>query len=427
MDKEPEFLIICSSTSYMLMGEKQLRQRNINVELVPAPASQGYPCETAIKVGERDVELAKEVLRVNKIAVEAVFRAENKLKLHFVEGFSSAARKIINKLEDGIELINSEVTSLLNLSGMEERALLKLAEQVTQKSFGSRVDIRAAVEFSNYCTKNCCYCGLRRENKKLQRYRMGKEELVELAIQLKSQGFHTIILQSGEDPWYTTAKIVELIKEIKEKTGLRITLSIGERSFQDYKIFKDNGANNYLLKIESANKTLFEILHPDDNYEVRVNCTKWLKNLGYVTGSGNIVGLPGQTVEHLAEDLLFLKRNHIHMLGIGPFLPAKNTPLENFPPGDKNLTLRVMAVARIIMPNAFIPATTALASLEPDAQVEGLRAGANTIMIIATPQKYRGLYEIYSQKKPVDLEGTLKVIVRAGRKPPKYIGEKVSR
>ena len=195
----------------------------------------------------------------------------------------------------------------------------------------------------------------------------------------------------------------------------------GERDREEYRIFREAGADNYLLKIEAAQPCLFGSVHPDDLYEDRVRHTLWLKEHGYITGSGNIVGLPGQTVEDLAADVIFFRKYGIHMLGIGPFLPAVSTPLEGCPAGDLEMTLKVVAVSRLVCQNVFIPATTAIGSLHPDGQAMALQCGANTIMLIMTPPRYRENYRIYTQKRMVDLEAALKAVRAAGRRAPDYL------
>jgi biotin synthase len=234
-------------------------------------------------------------------------------------------------------------------------------------------------------------------------------------------GIRTVILQSGEDKEWTTQRIIELIKVIKEKFGMRITLSVGEKERSEYQALKEAGADNFLLKIETTNPKLFRELHPDDDYNHRLTCSRWLKELGYINGSGNIIGLPGQTLEDIADDILYFKDMGINMIGIGPFIPARGSRLENHPHGDIGLTLKAVAITRIVCKKVYIPSTTALASLSKDAQVWALNAGANTIMLINTPEKYRGSYRIYDDKNMVDMEAAIYAVNKAGRKLPAYL------
>jgi biotin synthase len=305
---------------------------------------------------------------------------------------------------------------LLAADGDDMLAVFRAGDKMRKAVVGDVVDIRAAVEFSNYCSKNCCYCGLRKDNHSLGRYRMTPEEIIAIAKEMRAIGHHTIILQSGEDAWYTTERMLEIIRVIKRETNMRITLSIGGRSKEEYQLFREAGANNFLLKIETSNRTRFAEIHPDDDYDLRLEQSKWLKELGYITGSGNIVGLPKQTLSDLADDLILMKNTGIHMIGIGPFLPAENTPLAETEPGDYELSLKAVAVARIYLKNVFIPSTTALATLAPDGLRRGLEVGANTIMYNLTPLQYQSDYAIYSEKAVIDLQKTVDAVVAAGRK-----------
>jgi biotin synthase len=202
---------------------------------------------------------------------------------------------------------------------------------------------------------------------------------------------------------------------------MRITLSVGEKSKEEYEALREAGANNFLLKIEATNRKLFNEIHPDDDYDYRIQCSKWLRELGYINGSGNIIGLPGQTLSDIADDLIYFKEMGINMIGIGPFIPAKGSKFENYPHGDIDLTLRAVALTRIVCKKVFIPSTTALASLDKDAQVRALLSGANTIMLINTPDKYKSNYRIYDNKNMVDLAAAVYAVEKAGRKWPEYV------
>jgi biotin synthase len=251
---------------------------------------------------------------------------------------------------------------------------------------------------------------------------MTEDEIMEVVRYLQSIGLRTVILQSGEDPYWSTDKIVSIVKRIKETTGMRITLSVGEKTYDEYAEFKNAGADNFLLKIETTNRDIFKEIHPDDDYDKRLQCSKWLKELGYINGSGNIIGLPGQTVQDIAGDIEFFRDMGINMIGIGPFIPAKGSPYENHPHGDIALTLRTVAVTRIVCKKVYIPSTTALASLSKDAQIWALNAGANTIMLINTPREYRSSYNIYDNKNMVDLDSAVYAVEKAAnRKLPSYL------
>lgn len=421
MIKEP-YLIVCKSTNHMLRATGLIEKKN-PYQLVPVPAEYGYICNTAIRVSSADLPAIKELLAAKKVAVEGYYREKSRalpgllarLQTLVLTGPLSA---IMQKIEQGMELEKRELIELLGASGEDMEAVFIAGDMMRKSVVGDVVDIRAAVEFSNYCKKNCAYCGLRKDNTALARYRMTPEEIIDIAKEMKAIGHHTIILQSGEDPWYTADKMQEIIIGIKQATNMRITLSIGGWTREEYKTFKDAGANNYLLKIETSNPERFAEIHPDDDYVARLEQGKWLKELGYITGSGNIIGLPNQTLADIADDIVLMQKSGIHMIGLGPFLPAKNTPLEQAAPGSYDLSLKTIAVARIYLKNVFIPSTTALATLVPEGLQRGLEVGANTIMYNLTPAQYRSDYVIYSDKAIVDLKKTVASVRAAGRKVP---------
>lgn len=420
------FLIICASTNHMVRANGLLLQAGIATELVPVPAVYGNICNTAIKITAPHVATANKLLRAKKVAVQAIVpetldALPNLPALLADLTLTAPLRAAMDKIARGELLTRQDLIVMLAATGDEQQAVLRAADLMRQAIVGQVVDVRAAVEFSNYCRKNCCYCGLRRDNTVLRRYRMTPAEILAAAHQARRLGLRTLILQSGEDPWYDTARMVALLRAIKAETGLKITLSLGERRREEYAIFKQAGADNYLLKIETTNREVFANIHPDDNFDVRKEHAELLKKTGYITGSGNIVGLPGQTEADLADDIILMRQQGIHMVGIGPFLPAANTPLAHCPPGDYNLSLKTVAVARLYLKNVFIPSTTALATLHPDGLRRGLEVGANTIMFNMTPPQYRSDYVIYSDKRLVDLERTVQAILAAGRKVPAYI------
>jgi len=275
------------------------------------------------------------------------------------------------------------------------RSLLKAADEERRRSVGDEVHLRGIIEFSNHCGRGCRYCGLRRGNKALRRYRIPEDEILEIAGRVRDLGIGTLVLQAGEDPAHTTEYICRLIREIKEATGLTITLSIGERSYEDYRAFKTAGADRYLLKHETSSPELYRRLHPDSDQDGRIQCLRWLKELGYETGAGSMVGLPEQTLEILADDILLMRKLDIDMIGIGPFIPHPDTPLAQASGGNPELVLKMIAVTRLVTGNTNIPATTALAVLDPGLQLKALASGANVIMPDFTPPRYKELYEIY--------------------------------
>jgi biotin synthase len=259
------------------------------------------------------------------------------------------------------------------------------------------------VEFSNRCRNTCYYCGLNRKNIKLKRYRLSTEELLKSIDLIASCNVKTVVLQSGEEDDLDAAWLAGVIREIKSKYDMAITLSVGERDRKEYQLWKEAGADRYLLKIETSDKALYESLHPEMSFDNRLRCLNDLRELGYQVGSGIIVGLRGQMIETLANDILFFQKNDFDMIGIGPFIPHVETELACEKAGDVLLTLKMVALTRIVTRNAHIPATTALGSIEKkDLRLEALKASANVLMPNFTPQPYRKYYEIYPGKRCVE-------------------------
>ena len=295
------------------------------------------------------------------------------------------------------QLSKEEIVQLLG-NPQYDQALFTAADEVRQKFVGDEVHLRGLIEFSNICKNNCLYCGLRRDNLKLKRYRMSPEEIVALARRaVKDFGFKTIVMQSGEDLWFTPERLKPILAEIK-KLDVAITLSIGEKSFEEYKAYKEAGADRYLIRIETTDKDLYHRLDPGMSWDERKECLVNLGKLGYEVGSGIMVGLPGQTLESIADDLLFLQDMQIDMAGIGPFIPHPDTPLKDEKGRAFELSLRTMAIMRLLLPDINIPATTAMETLHPEGRIIALQCGANVIMPNVTEGEYRQLYELYPGK-----------------------------
>ncbi len=275
--------------------------------------------------------------------------------------------------------------------------LFSLADKIRRENVGDEVHLRGLIEFSNICHCFCKYCGLRCENKELDRYRILPDNIVKYAQKAVEMGYKTIVLQSGEDAFYTKEILCDIIKRIKE-FDVALTLSIGERSFEDYKAFRDCGADRYLIRIETTDRALYKKMHPNMDFDNRLRCLKDLKKLGYEVGTGCLVGLPEQTVESLADDVLFFKEINADMIGIGPFIAHPHTPLKDIPNGDFTLALKVMALTRILLKNINIPATTAMETLNPNGRIIALQSGANVVMPNVTTTEYRAKYEIYPNK-----------------------------
>ena len=292
-------------------------------------------------------------------------------------------------------LDRSSIIELLTVTPADE--LYRRADEVRREAVGDDVHLRGLIEFSNICRNDCMYCGIRRGNRQVQRYRMTEEELVETAKRAADLGFQTIVLQSGEDLHFDQARMCRIIEQIK-RLDVALTLSVGERDYEDYKAFRDAGADRYLIRIETTDRDLYHRLNPGMSWEHRHECLLMIRELGYELGSGIMVGLPGQTVESIADDLLYLKDICIDMAGIGPFIPHPETPLANESGGTLEQALRTMAVMRLLMPDINIPATTAMESLHPQGRIMALQAGANVVMPNVTEGEYRRLYELYPGK-----------------------------
>ncbi|MDD5128436.1 MAG: [FeFe] hydrogenase H-cluster radical SAM maturase HydE [Candidatus Omnitrophica bacterium] len=297
----------------------------------------------------------------------------------------------------------NDLEQVLSLNGKDElNELFLFADGIRKKFCGDGIVLRGIIEFSNFCLRECFYCGLNKNNRKLERYRMDKDELLKAVGHLVSCKIKTVVLQSGEDTGLDPFWLKDIIREIKSSFDIAVTLAVGERSEFDYKIWKEAGADRYLLKIETSDEGLYSSMHPQMDFKQRLNCLRVLNKIGYQVGSGNIIGLPGQTLKTIAQDIVFFKRNDFDMVGIGPFIPHQDTRFGGQKKADPLLSLKTIALTRIVTKNTHIPATTALGSLDKDYRVDGLKCGANVLMPNFTPQPFRKLYEIYPQKKCID-------------------------
>ncbi len=309
--------------------------------------------------------------------------------------------EIIEKLNKEKFLDRSEWIRLFKTFTCDDRKLAAdMARAVSLSVFGRKIYVRGIVEFSNICRNDCYYCGIRRSNKNVSRYRLTAEEILESCNEGYSLGFRTFVLQSGEDGFYTTEKISELIRSIKKShPDCAVTLSLGEMEYDDYAALKKAGADRYLLRHETADKEHYGRLHPSEmSWEHRMKCLRDLKSLGYQTGAGIMVGSPYQTAECLAEDMLFFAELKPHMIGIGPFIPHKDTQFKDFPAGSYELTLFMLSLCRIMFPEVLLPATTALGTISPKGREEGVLAGANVIMPNLSPLAVRKKYMLYDNK-----------------------------
>ncbi|MGN1345836.1 MAG: [FeFe] hydrogenase H-cluster radical SAM maturase HydE [Eubacteriales bacterium] len=296
-------------------------------------------------------------------------------------------------------LPDAEMKTLLETEEYDA-ALFHAADARRREIYGDEVYVRGLIEFTNYCKNNCYYCGIRRENRNLSRYRLDKEEILACCEEGYRLGFRTYVLQGGEDPYYTDARMCEIVAAIRERfPDCAITLSLGEKSRESYQAFFDAGANRYLLRHETASEAHYGLLHPEEmSLRHRKQCLFDLKEIGYQVGSGFMVGSPCQTTDCLLEDLRFLRELEPDMIGIGPYISHPDTPFASRENGSLALTLRLIAVLRLMFPYALLPATTALGTIHPQGREMGLKAGANVVMPNLSPVGVRKLYALYDNK-----------------------------
>lgn len=300
---------------------------------------------------------------------------------------------ILNK-EEIILLLNSKNDDMKN-------KLFKYSRQKSVSKFGKKIFTRGLIEISNYCKNDCFYCGIRRGNKNANRYRLTKEEILECCKIGYDLDFRSFVLQGGEDPYFIDDEIMcDIVSSVRKKyPDCAITLSLGERSFESYEKLYKAGANRYLLRHETSNPCHYEKLHPKElSLKNRLKCLEDLKKAGYQVGTGIMVGSPYQTIEDIAEDILFIKDFKPHMIGLGPFIPHKDSIFKDFPHGSLNLTLKIIAILRLMLPNALIPATTALGTIDKNGREMGILAGANVVMPNLSPKSVRKNYLLYDNK-----------------------------
>ena len=308
---------------------------------------------------------------------------------------------IIDKLHQKHTLTAEEYRALLLCEDAETLGYLQeKAQQTTIARFGNAVYIRGLIEISNRCRNNCLYCGIRKSNTMVSRYSLSRETILSCCREGYALGFRTFVLQGGEDLSQTDDWITDIVSTIKhEFPDCAITLSLGEKSLATYQRFFEAGATRYLLRHETFNEAHYRELHPSGmNREHRLLCLEWLKIIGYQTGTGIMVGSPGQTIDHLVEDIQFIERFQPEMIGIGPFIPHADTPFGNEPAGSIEMTLKLISIFRLMHPSALIPSTTALATLSPDGRERGILAGGNVVMPNLSPSSVRKQYALYDNK-----------------------------
>jgi biotin synthase len=310
-------------------------------------------------------------------------------------------RNLIDKLYREKVLSKVELVNLLR--GIEEgdiQYLFSNSRAVADKFFGNKIYVRGLIEFTNFCKNDCYYCGIRKSNLNAQRYRLNKDEILSCCKQGYELGFRTFVLQGGEDLWYSDEEMIDIISSIRNAyRDCAITLSLGEKTYEQYLKFYNAGADRYLLRHETANLEHYSKIHPSElSGKSRQRCLYDLKRIGYQVGTGFMVGSPYQTIENLAEDLLFIKELEPQMVGIGPFIPHKDTPFANSPSGQLELTLILIGILRLMLPNSLIPSTTALGTIHPEGRERGILAGANVVMPNLSPVEVRNKYLLYDNK-----------------------------
>lgn len=310
-------------------------------------------------------------------------------------------KQLIDKLE--AERVLSREEFILLLSGLTEEDTQYLSERArltARRYFGNKIYTRGLIEFTNYCRNDCYYCGIRRSNRNVERYRLTVGEIMNCCREGHELGFRTFVLQGGEDLSYSDEDIAEIIRRIKAGfPDCAITLSIGEKSYESYLKFYKAGADRYLLRHETANEEHYKKLHPQNlSLLNRKQCLEALKEIGYQVGAGFMVGSPFQTMENIAEDLLYIKELSPQMIGIGPFLSHHETPFAGRPNGTLEQTLVLISILRLMIPNALIPATTALGTVSPNGRELGILHGANVVMPNLSPTAVRKKYELYDNK-----------------------------
>ncbi len=310
-------------------------------------------------------------------------------------------KSIVDKIAETEDISRDELKILLEETDEEKIQYLKdKADGVRREIYDTKVFIRGLIEFSNYCKNDCLYCGIRHSNHNASRYRLSEKEILQCADTGYELGFRTFVLQSGEDPYFTDDRICRIVRSIKERyPDCAVTLSIGEKDRESYQSYFDAGADRYLLRHETADEEHYRQLHPREmSFQNRINCLRQLKDIGYQTGCGFMVGSPGQTVDTLYEDMQFIKELQPEMVGIGPFIPQSDTPFAGETAGTMERTLRLLSIIRLIHPHVLLPATTALGTIHPLGREMGIKAGANVVMPNLSPVEVRDKYKLYDNK-----------------------------
>jgi len=309
--------------------------------------------------------------------------------------------EILEKLYENKSITKRELIYLIDNADEKTKDNIKVkAKELCRKIYGNKIYIRGLIEFSNYCNKNCMYCGLRKDNEKADRFRLTKNQIVDSIGKAYDFGYRSFVMQSGEDEYFTKEILSDIIKTLKDNfEGIAITLSIGERSFEEYEAFKKAGADRFLLRHETANQKQYEKLHPGMSFEERVRCLHDLKSLGYQVGAGFLVGLPNSNSETMAENLIFLKNLQPHMVGIGPLIIHNDTPLKNYMNGSVEDTMFFLSLTRLLLPKAMLPVTTAVNTLDKNGLEKGILSGGNVLMLNLSPPEVKEKYKLYENRE----------------------------
>lgn len=312
----------------------------------------------------------------------------------------------VDKLRSCETVSDDELLLMLGAEGEDMEYLTGAARLTREENYGNDIFIRGLIEVSSYCKNDCLYCGIRRSNRAADRYRLTKDEILACADAGYDLGFRTFVLQGGEDAYYTDELLCDTVRTVKERyPDCAVTLSLGERSRESYAALKAAGADRYLLRHETADALHYSFLHPRElTLENRMRCLRDLKSLGFQTGCGFMVGSPGQELSHLIKDIRFIEAFKPHMVGIGPFIPHKDTPFRHEAAGSVSMTLRCLAIVRLILPQVLLPATTALGSIEEGGRERGILAGANVVMPNLSPADVRSKYLLYNNKLATGVE-----------------------
>ena len=310
-------------------------------------------------------------------------------------------KAIVNDIRESQDISFDQLEALLEMTDDEAKEyLFEQAREVTDAIFHKEVYLRGLIEFTNYCKNNCYYCGIRCSNKNAERYRLSEEEIVECASEGERLGFRTFVLQGGEDPYYDDDLICSIVSRIKEQhPDCAVTLSIGEKSKESYIKYYNAGADRYLLRHETAGREHYGRLHPDTmSFDNRQRCLRDLKNIGFQTGCGIMVGSPYQSISDIYEDIRFMQQLKPHMIGIGPFISHKDTPFCDMEDGSASMTLVLLSIIRLLFPKVMLPATTALGTADALGREKGILAGANVLMPNLSPVGVRKKYLLYDGK-----------------------------